>query len=117
MTDLNNVTVAGRIANEPELTHTANGVPQIALTLANNRQYVQNKEKVEEVNFFRVKIYGDIAENLHEYLKKGKSIAITGRLHQYSYDNQQTGFKISITEIIANQVYFLGSFRKQNKKS
>ncbi len=113
MTDLNNVVIIGRIANDPELTKTNNGIPQISLTIANNRSYLQNKKTVKEVNYFKVKIYGNVAESISGYLKKGKQLAISGRLHQYSYDNEQSGFKISVTEIIANQIQLLSG----NKKS
>ncbi len=108
MTDLNTVNIIGRIANEPDLSKTSNGISQILLTIANNREYSQNNEKVNEVNYFKIRLYGSMAENLSSYLKKGKQIAISGRLHQYSYDNSQTGFKISVTEIIAHQIQFLG---------
>ncbi len=112
--DLNVVTIAGRIANEPEVKYTANGHPTISLSLANHQWIKKENEEKEETNYFKIRLWGKVAENLAEYLKKGKMIAVNGKLHQYSFESPN-GDKISVVEIVASQIFFLTSNGKAIK--
>jgi len=116
MSELNVVTIIGRIANEPELKHSTNGVPYISLTLANHQSFLKEEEQTEETNFFKVRIWGKTAENLQQYLKKGKQIAVNGRLRQYSFDTP-TGDKISMVEIVSNNLQLLSNNGKKEKNN
>jgi len=114
MSELNVVSIIGRIANEPELKYSNNGHPHLTITLANHQNFTKDNESMEETNYFKVRLWGKTAENLQEYLKKGKLIAVNGRLHQYGFESP-TGDKISVVEIVANQIQLLSSNGKRKK--
>lgn len=114
MSDLNSISMVGRISNEPELKVNGNGTSALIFNIANNRIYKHNEETVDEVSFFRVKLWGKQAENLKEYLVKGKQIGINGRLHQYKFSSPD-GNHINITEIIASTIHLLNDAK--NKKA
>ncbi len=115
MSELNVVSIIGRIANEPELKYSTNGHPHITITLANHQNFNKDNENIEDTNYFKVRLWGKPAENLQKYLKKGRQIAVQGRLHQYGFESP-TGDKITVVEIVANQIQLLGSNGK-NKNS
>ncbi|MBN1897391.1 MAG: single-stranded DNA-binding protein [Spirochaetes bacterium] len=112
MNELNVITLIGRIVNEAELKTSAKGKSHLSITLANHSV---SKEDKEETNFFKVRLWGKLAENTREYLKKGKLIAVCGRLKQYAFDSP-AGDRIMIVEIVASQLQFLGGGNGKGKK-
>ena len=110
MSDLNNVSLIGRITCDPEMKVNSNGHSWLALNIANNYYYKNNGEHVEETNFLKVKIWGKYAESVRKYLVNGKQIGIIGRLHQYKFETPEKT-NINIVEIIASQVQFLSDSR------
>lgn len=116
MSELNVVTIIGRIATEPEMKHsTKNGIAHISFTIVNHQDFLKEDEKENESNFFKVRVWGKLAESLQPYLKKGKQIAINGRLRQYSFD-VPSGDRISTVEIVVNSLQLLSSNKKNQKK-
>ena len=65
-------------------------------------------EKKEEVTFVDVDIFGRTAENVGQYMKKGGSMMVEGRLKTDSWDDKQTGQKRSKLGVVAELVQFLG---------
>ncbi len=116
MNELNSVNLIGRIVNDPELKYSSNNHPTILLSLANHQSFTRDDNPVEETNFFRVRLWGKTAESLQEYLKKGKQIAVNGKLNQYSFDSP-SGDKISVVEVVATNVQLLGSKGNGKKQS
>ena len=75
------------------------------MSVANNRVYTKNGEKVTEVSYFDIEVWGVIAENCAKYLSKGSGIIVEGRLKQ---DRWEKDGKIqSRVRIAANNVHFL----------
>lgn len=106
--DINQVVMVGRLTRDPELRQVGSGTSLCSFGIANNRVYVTNGEKREEVSFFNCTAWGRLGEIINQYCQKGKQIAITGRLRQNSYENQE-GKKVSTVEVVVENMQLLGS--------
>jgi len=78
--NLNNVSIMGNLTRDPEMRSLPSGKEVCSLSLANNRFYMKNGEKVSEVSFFDVDVWGITAENCSKYLTKGNGVIVEGRL-------------------------------------
>lgn len=97
----------GNLTRDPELRYIPSGQGVTSFTIAVNRVYnSQSGEKKEEVSFIRVVVWGRMAENCNEYLKKGSPVFVEGRLQSRTWDAQD-GTKRSTIEVIAQSVQFL----------
>jgi len=106
MSDLNRVTLVGRLTRDPEVRYTSSGMPIVNLGLAvNGRQKDQAGQWTEKPNFFDVKLFGDRFERLAQHLEKGRRVGIDGRLEWSSWETD--GQKKSKVEIVANELQFL----------
>lgn len=104
---LNKVMLIGNLTRDPELRYIPSGQAVATFTIAVNRAYnSQSGEKKEEVSFIRVVVWARLAENCNEYLKKGSSVFVEGRLQSRSWDAPD-GTKRSTLEVIAQSVQFL----------
>lgn len=111
--DLNRVTLIGRMTKDAELRYTPAGMAVASFTLANNKSYTQGGEKKEQVSYFDCIAWSKLAEIITEYCKKGKQIAIEGRLQQRRWDDS-SGNKKSKVEIVVENFQFLGG-RQQDE--
>lgn len=108
MASLNRVLLIGNLTRDPELRYIPSGTAVTTFTLAVNRVYkTPSGEKKEDVSFIRVVVWGKMGETCAEYLKKGSSAFVEGRLQSRSWDAPD-GQKRSITEVNALNVQFLG---------
>ena len=104
----NKVLILGNLTRDPELRYIPSGQAVTTFTVAVNRTYLANTgEKKEEVSFIRVVVWGRHAEVCNEYLKKGSSVFVEGRLQSRSWEAQD-GTKRSTTEVVSQTVQFLG---------
>ena len=107
--DINRVTLVGRLTRDPELRHLPSGSPVLEFGLAvNGRQQDSGGNWVDKPNFFDVKVYGNQAEFLSQYLQKGRRVGIDGRLDWRSWEAQDGG-KRSKVDVVAQTVQFLDS--------
>ena len=103
---MNKVTLIGRLTKDPELKFTpGNGTAVATCTLAVDRR-MPNKDGQKEADFISIVVWGKIAENLCNYMSKGKMIAVAGRIQARSYDAKD-GTKRYITEVVAEEIQFL----------
>jgi single-strand DNA-binding protein len=106
--NINRVVLTGNLTRDPDMRSTGNGLAVCKLGVAVNGRRKNNAtgQWEEKPNFFRVTVFGSQAENCGTYLKKGRPVAIDGRLEwsQYERDGQT---RESI-DIIADNVQFLG---------
>ena len=110
MANLNKVMLIGNVTRDPEIRYTPKGTALVDLGLAVNRRYTaDNGEKREETTFVDVTFWGRTAEIANEYLKKGRSVYIEGRLQLDSWDDKQTGQKRSKLKIVGEEMQMLGS--------
>ena len=105
----------GNLTRDPELRYTPNGQAVANFAIATNRSWKDAEGEIKEaVEFTDVVVWGKTAENVANYMKKGRKVHIIGRLQTRSWEAQD-GSKRYKTEVVANDVTFLGS--KDNKTS
>lgn len=103
----NRVTLIGRLGKDPEMTTHEGGRKRTVFSLATNENYTNSKgEKVEQVQWHNVVFWGKPAEIAAEYLKKGREVAIDGRISTRSYDDEK-GTRRYVTEIVGNELVLL----------
>jgi single-strand DNA-binding protein len=107
--NINRVIVTGNLTRDPELRTTTGGLSICKLGIAVNgrRKNGATGEWEDKANFFRVTVFGAQGERCNEYLRKGRPVAIDGRLEWSQYERD--GQKIESIDIIADSVQFLGS--------
>jgi len=110
MASYNKVFLLGNLTRDPEVRYTPKGSAVADLGIAVNRQYtLDNGEKREEVTFVDVTLWGRQAEVAGEYLKKGRSVFIEGRLQLDTWDDKQSGQKRSKLKVIGEMMQMLGA--------
>ncbi len=103
---MNKVFLIGRLTRDPELRYTSSNIPSATFSLAVDRNFTnQNGER--EADFINIVVWRRQAENVKNYLTKGSQVAIDGRIQTRSYDAQD-GSKRYVTEVVADNVQFLG---------
>lgn len=101
---MNHIVIIGRLTKDPELRYTPNGVAVGNFVIAVDRQFSRDGNK--ETDFIPVVVWQKLAENCANHLKKGRLVAVEGRLQIRSYDTQD-GQKRRVAEIVASNVQFL----------
>ena len=110
MASLNKVMLIGNVTRDPEVKYTPKGSAVADLGLAINRTYTnQSGEKVEEVTYVDVELWGRLAEIAGEYAKKGRPIFIEGRLRIDSWEDKQSGQKRNRLKVVGEGLQLLGS--------
>jgi len=101
----NNITLVGNLTRDPELRFTPSGQARALLGMAVNRRWQnrQTSEWEEQVSFFNIVCWGELADNVSESLGKGARVIVTGRLEQRSWDTPE-GEKRSVVEVVADEV-------------
>ncbi len=113
---LNKVFIIGNLTRDPELRTLPSGAPVATFGVATNRVWKnQNGEKQEEVQFHNIVLFGRQAEIAQQYLKKGSSVFLEGRVQTRTWDAQD-GSKRSKTEIVAERMQ-LGPRRTESQSS
>ncbi|WP_277613400.1 single-stranded DNA-binding protein [Brevibacillus humidisoli] len=103
---MNRVILIGNLTRDPELRYTPSGVAVTTFTLAINRPFT-NQTGEREADFINVVAWRQLADLCANYLRKGRQAAVEGRLQTRSYDNKE-GRKVYVTEVVAENVQFLG---------
>jgi single-strand DNA-binding protein len=104
--NINRVVLTGNLTRDPELRATPNGVTVCKLGIAVNTRRKNGDQWEEKPNYFRVTVFGRQAESCEKYLKKGRPVAIDGRLEWSTWETE--GQKRESIDIIADSVQFLG---------
>ncbi|MGN0967392.1 MAG: single-stranded DNA-binding protein [Candidatus Coprovivens sp.] len=103
---MNKAIIIGRLTRDPEMRTTTSGTNSTTFTVAVSRNYTSaNGER--ETDFLNCVAWRKQAENIAKYCTKGSQVAVEGRIQTRSYDAQD-GTKRYVTEIIADNVTFLG---------
>lgn len=109
MASVNKVLLIGNLTRDPEVRYTPKGSAVTDLGLAVNRRYtLDSGERVEETTFVDITLWGRQAEIAAQYLTKGRSVFVEGRLQLDSWEDKQTGQKRSKLRVIGENVQFLG---------
>ena len=109
---MNKVILLGRLTKNPEIRYSQKNNMMVAnFTLAVNRKYVKPGEE-RQADFINIVTYSKFAEFVQKYLKQGLQVCICGRMQTRTYDDNN-GIKRYFTEIIAEDIDFADSFKKQ----
>ncbi len=104
--NLNKAFIIGNLTRDPELKTLPSGSAVCNFSLAVNRVwYNAEKVKQQEVEFINIVVFGKMGENVAQYMKKGSSLMVEGRIKTRSWEGQD-GKKNYRTEIIAESVQF-----------
>jgi single-strand DNA-binding protein len=108
MASVNKVILVGNLGRDPEIRYLPSGEPVANIALATSSKY-KNKsgEMVEETEWHRITFFGKLAEIVGQYLKKGRSVYVEGRLKTRKYTDKD-GVEKYATDIIANEMQMLG---------
>ena len=112
---MNKVFLIGRLTRDPELRYTGSNTAVASFSLAVNRNFT-NQSGEREADFINIFVWRKQAENVKNYLSQGSQVAIDGRIQTRSYDDKD-GNKRYVTEVIADNVEFLGSKASNNNSS
>lgn len=103
---MNKAILIGRLTRDPELKFTAgSGVAVTTFTLAVDRNF-KNKDGQREADFINIVAYNKLAETMANYLKKGRLIAVSGRIETRTYEGND-GQKKYFTDVVVEDFQFL----------
>ena len=109
MASVNKVILVGNLGRDPEVRYNPNGVAWCTVSIATTRNWKDKTsgEKMEETEWHRVVFNDRLAEIAGEYLKKGRSVYVEGRLKTRKWTDKD-GVEKYTTEILANEMQMLG---------
>ncbi len=104
---LNKAIIIGNLTRDPEMRALPSGIQVCSFSVATNRVFKdKDGNKKEQADFHNIVVFGRQAETAGQYLKKGQSVLIEGRIQTRSWDDKGTGEKKYRTEIVADRVQF-----------
>ena len=104
---INKAFLFGNLTRDPELKSLPSGIKVVSFSLATNRTWKdKNGVKQESVNFHNIVAYGKPAEIIAQYVKKGSSLFVEGRIDTRSWDDKTDGTKKYRTEVIVENFQF-----------
>ena len=104
---INKVILFGNLTRDPELRSLPSGMNVCNFSIAINRVYRdRDGKKQEQTDFHNIVVFGRQADTVAQYLKKGSSAYVEGRLQTRSWDDKSSGEKKYRTEVVADRVQF-----------
>ena len=104
---LNKAFIIGNLTRDPELRSLPSGVKVCSFSIATNRVWKdKNGARQESADYHNVVVFGRQAETVAQYMKKGSSILVEGRMQTRSWDDKTSGEKKYRTEVIADRTQF-----------
>lgn len=112
--DLNKVSVIGNLASDPEARSLPSGQNLAIFRVATNYTWrdASSKEKKNRADFHRVVAWGNLADIINSYLKKGSKVYLEGRLQNRSWEDKDKN-KRYMTEIVLSDLIMLGGSSKK----
>lgn len=111
---MNKVILAGRLARDPEMRYTTSGKAVASFSLAVNRRFGRNAgDQQQTADFIPIIAWEKLAEICGNNLIKGSQVLVEGRMQVRSYDAQD-GSKRYVTEVVANEIEFMGSKQQRD---
>ena len=106
----NKVQLIGNVGQELTITNLESGKKVARLSIATNERYKNaSGDLVQSTDWHTIVAWGKIAEIIEKYVKKGKEIAVEGKLSQRSYEDNE-GVKRYVTEVVVSEILLLGSY-------
>jgi len=112
MAGINKVIIVGNLGKDPEVTYVPSGAAVAKFSVATSETWKDKTsgEKKERTEWHRIVAWDKLGEICGKYLSKGRQVYVEGKLQTHSYDDKE-GVKRYVTEIIAQDVQFLGGNR------
>lgn len=107
MAGVNKVIIVGNLGRDPEVRFSQGGMAICKLSVAVTERVKDGDEWKDATEWFRVTLFGKQAENAGQYLQKGRSVYVEGRLKTEKYKDKE-GVEKTSTEVVANTIQFLG---------
>jgi single-strand DNA-binding protein len=107
MASVNKVILIGNLGKDPDFKTTPSGKNVASFSLATTEKFGSGDAKQEKTEWHNIVAWGKLAELANQYLKKGSSVYVEGRIETRSWDDKD-GVKKYRTEIIVNSIQFLG---------
>lgn len=101
----NRIILIGRLTRDPELRYVPSGAPVASFTLAVDRPF-RDQQGNRETDFIDIVAWRKLAEQVSQYMSKGRMVAVEGRLQIRSYETQD-GQKRKVAEVVADGIRFL----------
>jgi single-strand DNA-binding protein len=112
----NRVQLIGNLGQDPELKTLESGKKVAHFTIATNEDFKNGDgQKVSETTWHNIVAWNGLAEFATKYLKKGKQVAVDGRIVYRTYEDKK-GVTKNITEIVLNEMMMLGTPPKEKSK-
>lgn len=112
MSNINQVIITGNLTRDPELRNTSGNFSVLSFAVACNDRR-KNGDQWEDVpNFFDVVVFGNRADALARFLRKGAKVAVLGKLRWSQWEKD--GQKRSKIDVIANEVEVLSSAKAKS---
>lgn len=110
MASVNKVILVGNLGRDPEVRYSPDGAAICNVSIATTSTWKDKNsgERKEETEWHRVVFYNRLAEIAGEYLKRGRSVYVEGRLKTRKWQDKDTGADKYTTEIVADQMQMLG---------
>jgi single-strand DNA-binding protein len=108
MAGVNKVILVGNLGRDPEVRYAQSGMAICKLSLAVGERIKDGDSWKEHTEWFRVALFGKMAENAGQYLAKGRQVYVEGRLKTDKYKDKD-GIERTSVEVIAFSIQFLGS--------
>ena len=110
MASVNKVIIVGNLGRDPEVRYTPNGsaVCNVTVATSRTRKNKDSGEKSEDTEWHRIVFFDKLAEIAGEFLKKGRSVYVEGRLQTRKWTDKD-GVEKYTTEIVATEMQMLGS--------
>lgn len=106
---VNRVILIGHLGSDPELSYSQAGTAKCRFPMATSERFIdRDKQPAERTEWHKIVVYGKAAEAAAKYLAKGRQVFIEGRIQTRNWDDEKTGQKRYMTEVIASSVVFLG---------
>lgn len=108
---MNKVILIGRLTANPELRYTTSNNAVTTFSIAVDRNF-KNENGNKEADFINIVAWNKKAELIHQYLKKGDRVGISGRLQVRKYQNER-GENRYVTEVVLEEIEFLKNKQKE----
>ena len=111
---VNKVILLGNLGKDPEVKYTQAGMPVAKFSLATNERFKDKEGNWQDkTEWHNLVAFQRTAEIVGEYLKKGRTVYVEGRLQSSSWEDKETGQKKYKTEIIVNDLVLIGGGQRE----
>ena len=111
---LNKVMLLGRVGRDPEKKYINSGTAVVNFSLATSESFKKGDAWEEKTEWHKIVAFGNTAENVSKFVKKGSQIFVEGRIQTRSYQDKDGNDKY-ITEVVAREVKFLDTKEVEGK--